>query len=242
MSEPAEEKLARLTRERDEMATQASACAEEVDRVRVEIGAVQAELERLKQVCTGLGADLRVAESERDDARKGEEIWALRCGVVLGRTPIQDAPADLGRLPAETFWRAARVDHVVRWGDRTFEERQRWAYAEGACIEKARGQLPEVAKLIAERDVLLGERNSAQREAQRLREGRDEARAALAESERKRVEAVEALKPFALAAEHYEPDEGDGDHSLWADDGLRVRHLIAALLSALIAQEVEHGR
>ncbi|KTS30885.1 hypothetical protein NS228_06060 [Methylobacterium indicum] len=49
MSEPAEEKIARLTRERDEMATQASACAEEVDRVRAEIGAVQAENERLRE-------------------------------------------------------------------------------------------------------------------------------------------------------------------------------------------------
>lgn len=49
MSESAEEQIARLTRERDEMATQASACAEEVDRVRVEIGAAQAENERLRE-------------------------------------------------------------------------------------------------------------------------------------------------------------------------------------------------
>lgn len=177
--EAIQEKIARLTRERDEMATQASACAEEVDRVRVEIGAVQAENERLTQICTGLGTDLHIAESERDDALKGGEIWALRCGVVLGRTPISDAPADLGRLPAETFWRAARVDHVVRWEDRSFEERQRWAYAEGACIEKARGQAPEVQSLVAEIERLS---------------------AALAESERRRVEAEGAAIELAQAA------------------------------------------
>lgn len=85
---------------------------------------------------------------------------------------------------------------------------------------------------------LLADR-TAERDA--ARRAHQQARATLAESERKWVEAVEALKPFALAAGHYEPDEGDGDHSLWADDGLRVRHLRAAS-SALIAQEVEHGR
>ncbi len=70
--EAIQEKIARLTRERDEMATQASACADEVDRVRVEIGAVQAENARLTTA---------LAESER---KREEEISAEReaCAAV----------------------------------------------------------------------------------------------------------------------------------------------------------------
>jgi hypothetical protein len=144
---------------------------------------LQAEVERLRRVCTALGKDLRSAEMDRDDARRGEEIWALRCGVVIGRSPIPDAPADLGRLAAETMWRAAGVQSRARWDDCTQEERQRWAYVEAACCERAKANLPEVANLVAENGALMSERDGARRDADRLR-------IALAESDRKLKEAV----------------------------------------------------
>lgn len=139
---------------------------------------LQAEVKRLRRVCTALGKDLRSAEMDRDDARRGEEIWALRCGVVIGRSPIPDAPADLGRLAAETMWRAAGVQSRARWDDCTQEERQRWAYVEAACCERAKANLPEVANLVAETGALMSERDGARRDADRLR-------TAIAESERK---------------------------------------------------------
>ncbi|BAQ49464.1 MULTISPECIES: hypothetical protein [Methylobacterium] len=70
-AEPAEEKIARLTRERDETATQAAACGEEVDRVRVEIGAVQAENERLK-------ADAEGWRSLWFEANRATSAWAYQ--------------------------------------------------------------------------------------------------------------------------------------------------------------------
>ncbi len=94
MSEPAEEKIARLTRERDEMATQAAACAEEVDRVRAEIGAVQAEIERLQIIIRDREWKRDLAEQEvaqlttalAESERKGVEALGLKESLPEGVT------------------------------------------------------------------------------------------------------------------------------------------------------------
>jgi len=48
----------------------------------------------------------------------------------------------------------------------------------------------------------------------------------------------DALKPFADAADLYDPDEGDGSMADWADDGITIGHLRAARV-ALGPNDVE---
>lgn len=120
MSEPAEEKLARLTRERDEMATQASACAEEVDRVRVEIGAVQAENERLRIIIRDREWKRDLAEREVDQLsaalaeseRKRVEAKAEAAEAIAQRDILIRANADLAASWVEDATPTQETSHV----------------------------------------------------------------------------------------------------------------------------------
>lgn len=105
--EAIQEKIARLTRERDEMATQATACAEEVDRVLVEIGAVQAENQRLKE---------RV-EFWLDCAWKnGTERDQLHEALAESERKRVEAEADLAdALATRDLLSRANVDRTAVW-------------------------------------------------------------------------------------------------------------------------------
>lgn len=129
MSEPAEEKIARLTRERDEMATQATACAEEVDRVRVEIGAVQAEVERLRD-------RLEERAAERDVARKANRN--LRAALAESeRKRVEAASAGRMLIAAEDARRTAIAAFNVAWDEQPAPPTQKQVSAERAAIQGA---------------------------------------------------------------------------------------------------------
>jgi hypothetical protein len=97
--EPAQEKIARLTRERDEMAAQAGACAEEVDALRlllrrngVRIGRERellAETTRLLE--RARAAEAALAESERQRVEDNTEIVRLR-SIILAARNAASAP------------------------------------------------------------------------------------------------------------------------------------------------------